>query len=95
MAQGAVEYAKELGCNIPIALHLDHGNSLELCKNCIQYGFSSVDGYFFFFLNYFFFYLKNFFLGSHLKYDKNIELTKKVVEFAHNQKDYVTVEGYF
>ena len=42
MAQGAVEYAKELGCNIPIVLHLDHGDSLELCKSCIEYGFSSV-----------------------------------------------------
>ncbi|MDR3297363.1 MAG: class II fructose-1,6-bisphosphate aldolase [Prevotellaceae bacterium] len=42
MAQGAVEYAKELGCNIPIVLHLDHGDSFEICKSCIEYGFSSV-----------------------------------------------------
>ncbi|MEG0518976.1 MAG: class II fructose-bisphosphate aldolase [Bacteroidales bacterium] len=42
MAQGAVEYAKELGCNIPIVLHLDHGDSFELCKSCIDLGFSSV-----------------------------------------------------
>ena len=42
MAQGAVEYAKELGFNIPIVLHLDHGDSFELCKNCIEMGFSSV-----------------------------------------------------
>ncbi|MCD7969808.1 MAG: class II fructose-1,6-bisphosphate aldolase [Alistipes sp.] len=42
MAQGAVEYAKELGKNIPIVLHLDHGNSFELCKSCIEMGFSSV-----------------------------------------------------
>src|SRR5690554_6398496 len=42
MAQGAVEYAKELGYNIPIVLHLDHGDSFELCKNCIDSGFSSV-----------------------------------------------------
>ena len=42
MAQGAVEYAKELGYNIPIVLHLDHGDSFELCKNCIESGFSSV-----------------------------------------------------
>ncbi len=42
MAQGAVEYAKELGKNIPIVLHLDHGNSFELCKDCIDMGFSSV-----------------------------------------------------
>ena len=42
MAQGAVEYAKELGKNIPIVLHLDHGDSFELCKSCIEMGFSSV-----------------------------------------------------
>ena len=42
MAQGAVEYAKELGCNIPICLHLDHGNTFELCVSCIEMGFSSV-----------------------------------------------------
>ena len=42
MAQGAVEYAKELGKNIPGVLHLDHGDSFELCKDCIDMGFSSV-----------------------------------------------------
>jgi fructose-bisphosphate aldolase class II len=42
MAMGAVEYAKELGCNIPIALHLDHGDSFETCKSCVDFGFSSV-----------------------------------------------------
>ncbi len=74
MAQGAVEYAKELGYNIPIVLHLDHGDSFELCKSCIEYGFSSV-----------------MIDGSHLPYDENVALTKKVVEYAH-QYD-VTVEG--
>ena len=42
LAKGAVEYAQELGCNIPIVLHLDHGDSFELCKSCIETGFSSV-----------------------------------------------------
>ncbi len=42
MAQGAVEYAKELGYEIPVVLHLDHGDSFELCKDCIDMGFSSV-----------------------------------------------------
>jgi len=42
IAKGAVEYAAELGCAIPIALHLDHGNSFELCRECIESGFSSV-----------------------------------------------------
>jgi len=76
MARGAVEYARELGREIPIALHLDHGSSFELCKDCIESGFSSV-----------------MIDGSHLPYDENVALTKKVCEFAHSQKDYVTVEG--
>ena len=42
MAKGAVEYAKELGYEIPISLHLDHGDTFELCKDCIDNGFSSV-----------------------------------------------------
>jgi fructose-bisphosphate aldolase, class II len=42
MARGAVEYAKELGYEIPITLHLDHGDSFETCKECIDNGFSSV-----------------------------------------------------
>lgn len=42
MARGAGEYAKELGCEIPIVLHLDHGDSFETCKECIDNGFSSV-----------------------------------------------------
>ena len=74
MAQGAVEYAKELGYAIPIVLHLNHGNSFELCKDCIDSGFSSV-----------------MIDGSHLPYEENVALTKKVVEYAH-QHD-VTVEG--
>ena len=74
MAQGAVEYAKELGKAIPIVLHLDHGDSFELCKSCIDMGFSSV-----------------MIDGSHLPYEENVALTRKVVEYAH-QFD-VTVEG--
>jgi fructose-bisphosphate aldolase, class II len=42
MAEGAVQYSKELGGNIPICLHLDHGDTFELCRNCIETGFSSV-----------------------------------------------------
>jgi fructose-bisphosphate aldolase, class II len=42
LAKGAVEYAKELGYEIPIVLHLDHGDSFETCKSCIESGFSSV-----------------------------------------------------
>ena len=75
MAQGAVEYAKELGCAKPeVVLHLDHGDSFELCKSCVDMGFSSV-----------------MIDGSHLPYDENVALTKKVVEYAHAHD--VTVEG--
>lgn len=75
MAEGAVEYAKELGCKNPeIVLHLDHGDSFETCKSCIDMGFSSV-----------------MIDGSHLPYDENVALTKKVVEYAHQFG--VTVEG--
>src|SRR5512136_3249545 len=42
LAKGAVEYSKELGYPIPIVLHLDHGDSFETCKSCIEMGFSSV-----------------------------------------------------
>ena len=75
MAQGAVEYAKELGCENPqIVLHLDHGDSFEICKECIDNGFSSV-----------------MIDGSHLPYEENIALTKKVVDYAHAYD--VTVEA--
>ena len=75
LAKGAVEYAKELGCENPqIVLHLDHGDTFELCKDCIDNGFSSV-----------------MIDGSHLPYEENVALAKKVVEYAH-QFD-VTVEG--
>ena len=40
MARGAVEYAHELGCDIPIVLHLDHGPNFEVAKDCIDNGFS-------------------------------------------------------
>ncbi len=42
LARGAVEYAEELGRSIPIVLHLDHGDTFETCKDCIDTGFSSV-----------------------------------------------------
>ena len=67
MAQGAVEFAKELGWEHPqIVLHLDHGDSFELCKSCVDFGFSSV-----------------MIDGSSLPYEDNIALTAKVVEYAH------------
>ncbi|MBN1870678.1 MAG: class II fructose-1,6-bisphosphate aldolase [Candidatus Omnitrophica bacterium] len=79
MGKGAVEmmrvHAKEKGLKeIPIALHLDHGDTFELCKSCIDSGFSSV-----------------MIDASHLPFEKNMELTKKVVDYAHPFD--VTVEG--
>lgn len=61
-------------CDIPIALHLDHGDSFELCKNCIDEGFTSV-----------------MIDGSSLSYDDNVELAKKVADYAHKYN--VTVEA--
>ena len=69
MVQAAVEES-----GLPIALHLDHGNSFELCKDCIDGGFTSV-----------------MIDGSHLPYEENVALTKKVVDYAHAHG--VTVEG--
>ena len=42
MAEGGVAMVRRMGSEIPIALHLDHGDSFELCKSCIDTGFSSV-----------------------------------------------------
>ena len=59
---------------LPICLHLDHGDSFETCKDCIDTGFTSV-----------------MIDGSHLPFEENIALTKKVVEYAHDHG--VVVEG--
>ena len=59
---------------LPIALHLDHGDTFELCKSCIDGGFTSV-----------------MIDGSHHDYEENVELTKRVVEYAHQRN--VTVEA--
>ena len=69
LAKAAVE-----DTGIDLALHLDHGADFEICKSCIDGGFSSV-----------------MIDGSKYSFDENVELTKKVVEYAH-QFD-VTVEG--
>jgi fructose-bisphosphate aldolase class II len=74
MAQGALEMIKAQGSKLKFALHLDHGDTFELCKSCIETGFSSV-----------------MIDGSHHPYDKNVEETRKVVEYAHKYD--VTVEG--
>ena len=73
--QKLVEAAVE-DSGLPIALHLDHGDSFEVCKDCIDTGFTSV-----------------MIDGSSLPYEENVALTKKVCEYAHAHKPYVTVEG--
>jgi fructose-bisphosphate aldolase class II len=62
---GLIEVALKIS-DLPIAVHLDHGDSFELCKSCIDGGFTSV-----------------MIDGSHLPFDENVALTKKVVEYAH------------
>ncbi len=61
---------------VPIALHLDHGDTFEMCKECIDAGFTSV-----------------MIDASHHSFEENIALTKKVVDYAHSQENYVTVEA--
>ena len=75
MVKAACENFPEL----PIVLHLDHGDSFELCKSCIDDGFTSV-----------------MIDGSHLSYEENVALTKKVCDYAHDvaaRGRYITVEG--
>ena len=70
MVQAAVE---ETG--LPIALHLDHGSSFELCKDCIDGGFTSV-----------------MIDASSKPFAENIEITRKVVEYAHDHGVVVEAE---
>jgi fructose-bisphosphate aldolase class II len=69
-----IEAATEDAPEVPIAVHLDHGDSFELCKEVIDAGFTSV-----------------MIDGSHLPFEENVALTKKVVEYAHSKG--VVVEG--
>ena len=66
MARGATELARELGLSKPIALHLDHGTDFQICKDCIDMGFSSV-----------------MIDASDKSFDENVELSRKVAEYAH------------
>ena len=59
---------------IPIAVHLDHGDSFELCRECIDEGFTSV-----------------MIDASHESFDKNVDICRKVVDYAHNHN--CVVEG--
>ena len=61
--------------DIPVCVHLDHGPDFELCKACIDGGFTSV-----------------MIDGSHLPFEENIAITKKVVEYAHDRGVWVEAE---
>jgi len=86
VSAGARKYAKHVylmklieaaieDTGLPICVHLDHGDSFELCKSCIDGGFSSV-----------------MIDGSHLTFEQNIELTKRVVAYAHDKGAVVEAE---
>ena len=60
---------------LPIVLHLDHGDSFELCKSCIDGGFTSV-----------------MIDASSKPFAENIEITRKVVEYAHDHGVVVEAE---
>ena len=66
LVEAAIEVNKQEGVDIPVALHLDHGADFEICKSCIDSGFTSV-----------------MIDGSKYSFEENVELTKKVVEYAH------------
>ncbi|MBQ8653858.1 MAG: class II fructose-1,6-bisphosphate aldolase [Clostridia bacterium] len=70
-----VEAAAAQNPDIPIALHLDHGDSFELCKSCIDGGFTSV-----------------MIDASSKPFAENIELTRRVVEYAHDHGAVVEAE---
>lgn len=70
-----VEAAIQENPQIPIALHLDHGADFEICKSCIDGGFTSV-----------------MIDASHHSFQDNIELTKKVVDYAHERGVVVEAE---
>lgn len=67
--------AAVIDSNLPICLHLDHGDSFELCKDCIDNGFTSV-----------------MIDGSHHAFEDNIELAKRVVDYAHERGVVVEAE---
>lgn len=71
LARNIIEARSE---DIPMAVHLDHGKTFDICKRAIEIGFNSV-----------------MIDGSHLSFEENKSLTKKVADFAHNSN--VSVQG--
>ena len=70
-----VEAALQEDPGIPVVVHLDHGPTFEMCRDCIDGGFTSV-----------------MIDGSHLPYEENVALTKKVVDYAHPRGVWVEAE---
>ena len=70
-----VQAALEEDPSVPVVVHLDHGPSYEMCRDCIDGGFTSV-----------------MIDGSHLPYEENVALTKKVVDYAHQRGVWVEAE---
>lgn len=54
---------------IPYAIHLDHGDSFDVCKSCIDEGFTSV--------------MMD--CGDDVSFDERVRLTKEVVDYAHSR----------
>lgn len=86
VSAGARKYAKHIylmklieaaveDTGVPIAVHLDHGEDFEICKACIDGGFTSV-----------------MIDGSKYSFEENVELTKRVVDYAHNKGVVVEAE---
>ncbi|MGL5206060.1 MAG: class II fructose-1,6-bisphosphate aldolase [Acidaminococcaceae bacterium] len=86
VSAGARKYAKHIylmklveaaveDTGLPICLHLDHGEDFEICKACVDGGFSSV-----------------MIDGSKHSFEENIELTRRVVDYAHNKGVVVEAE---
>lgn len=86
VSAGARKYAKHVylmklieaaveDTGVPIAVHLDHGEDFEICKACIDGGFTSV-----------------MIDGSKYSFEENVELTKRVVDYAHNKGVVVEAE---
>ncbi len=86
VSAGARKYAKHVylvklveaaleDSDLPIALHLDHGADFDICKACVDGGFTSV-----------------MIDGSKYPFEQNIELTKRVVDYAHNKGVVVEAE---
>ena len=86
VSAGARKYAKHIyltklveaaveDTGLPLCLHLDHGADFEICKDCVDGGFTSV-----------------MIDGSKYPFEENIELTKRVVDYAHNKGVVVEAE---